>query len=97
MSANCQSIGVRAWSENSHGRPTSGHGSGSGDGGDDLAGDELGLELVDLWDAVVARTHVGQAGDQVHVEVGVIVLLKSDRAQLEAWWQRPLRILQSRH
>lgn len=51
-----------------------GHGGGRGDGGDDAPGDELGLELVHLRDLVVARAHVGEARDEVHVEVGVVIL-----------------------
>eukprot|EP00959_Pyramimonas_sp_CCMP1952_P208172 4354875-Pyramimonas_sp.AAC.1 len=51
-----------------------GHGSGGGDGGDDAAGDKLCLQLVHLHNAVVARAQVGACRDEVHVEVGVVVL-----------------------
>eukprot|EP00955_Chlamydomonas_euryale_P078867 363215-Chlamydomonas_euryale.AAC.6 len=57
---------------------------------DDAPCDELGLELVDLWDLVVARAHVGKARDQVHVVVGVVVLLKLDRVEPEARLERRL-------
>lgn len=65
------------------GESTCGKGGSSGDGGDDFAGNKLGLELVDLGDGVVARAHVGQARDQVHVEVRVVVLFKRDWVQPE--------------
>mmetsp|Transcript_4944 Transcript_4944/g.12545 ORF Transcript_4944/g.12545 Transcript_4944/m.12545 type:complete len:679 (-) Transcript_4944:1273-3309(-) len=58
-----------------------GHGGGGGNGGGDAACDELGLELVDLLDAVVAGAHVAEPGDGVHVEVGVVVLLERDGPQ----------------
>mmetsp|Transcript_6854 Transcript_6854/g.17035 ORF Transcript_6854/g.17035 Transcript_6854/m.17035 type:complete len:372 (-) Transcript_6854:1892-3007(-) len=58
-----------------------GHGSGGGDGGDDSPGDELGLELVHLWNGVIARAHVAQPGDGVHVEVGIVVLLELNHRQ----------------
>mmetsp|Transcript_20281 Transcript_20281/g.51346 ORF Transcript_20281/g.51346 Transcript_20281/m.51346 type:complete len:956 (+) Transcript_20281:150-3017(+) len=67
---------------------------GGGDGGDDAARDELGLELVHLGDRVVARAHVGQARDQVHVEVGVVILLKLDGRQAVAVLERGARALE---
>ncbi len=60
--------------------PTCCHGSSGCNGRDDLASNELGLELVNLRDAVVAGAHIGQAGNHVHVEVCVVILLKHNGA-----------------
>mmetsp|Transcript_29796 Transcript_29796/g.74966 ORF Transcript_29796/g.74966 Transcript_29796/m.74966 type:complete len:331 (-) Transcript_29796:2241-3233(-) len=54
------------------------HGGCGGDGGDDLAGDELCLMPVRGLNRVVARAEVRTRGDVVHVEVVVVVLLKLD-------------------
>ena len=51
-------------------------GRGGGDGGNDLAGDQFTLVVVRGFDAVVGCTQVGRSYDEVHVEVGVIVLLE---------------------
>jgi hypothetical protein len=45
-----------------------------GDGWDDPSSNELGLQLVNFWYAVVPSPHVGKASYQVHVEIGVIIL-----------------------
>mmetsp|Transcript_4181 Transcript_4181/g.15523 ORF Transcript_4181/g.15523 Transcript_4181/m.15523 type:complete len:280 (+) Transcript_4181:107-946(+) len=58
-----------------------GHGGGGRDGGDNSARDKLGLELINLRDVVVPGPHVGQARDRVHVEVGVVILLKLNHGQ----------------
>lgn len=73
---------------------TCGHSCGCGDGRNDLASNELGFELVHFRDLVVACTHVGQARNEVHVEVGVHVFLKHYRSQLEAFGQLLLSSLQ---
>eukprot|EP00964_Phaeocystis_antarctica_P140732 scaffold105616_cov34-Phaeocystis_antarctica.AAC.1 len=61
------------------GRAARDHGRGGGDGGDDLAGDLLGLVPVGLADLVVARAQVGAGRDEVDVVVGVVVLLELGR------------------
>jgi hypothetical protein len=50
-----------------------------GDGRDDAAGDQLGLEAVRHSDAVIVGAEVGRGDDEVHVEVGVVVLLELGR------------------
>ncbi len=42
----------------------------------------------------IARAHVGQDSIHVHVEVGVVLLLKIYRAQLETCRRQPLCLLQ---
>ena len=66
------------------GKPTCGHSCSCRNGRNDFAGDQLGLELVHLWDLVVACAHVSQASNEVHVEVGVHILLKHHGRQLVA-------------
>lgn len=57
---------------------------GGGDGGNDLAGDELGLVPIGLLDLVVVGTQVAGGRDEVNVVVSIIILLKLDRSELEA-------------
>ena len=52
-----------------------------GNGWDDSPGDELGLQLVYFRDAIVARPHVCKTGNEVHVEVGVVILDALSRKQ----------------
>lgn len=59
-------------------------GGGGRDGGDDLAGDELGAVAVGGRDLVVGRAEVRRGHDEVHVEVGVVVLLEVEGRYLEA-------------
>lgn len=54
-----------------------------GDGGDDLAGDPLGLEPVGRLDGVHPGSEGGRRRDKVHVAVEVVVLLKLQRAHLQ--------------
>ena len=61
---------------------TSDHGSGGGDGRDDLTSDHLSLVAVALSDGVVAGTKVGTSVDEINVEVGVIILLEVSRHKL---------------
>lgn len=42
------------------------------------------LELIGVGDVVVGSTQVGRGGDEVHVEIGVIVLLEADGVHLVA-------------
>jgi len=57
--------------------------------------EELGLELVHLRDAVVACTQVGHARDQVHVEVGVVILKSAGGgAQQGSEWTQDRRAQQ---
>ena len=55
-----------------------------GDGRDDAAGDKLGLVAVGGRDAVVLGAEVGGRHDEVHVKVGVVVLLEVSRRDDEA-------------
>jgi len=57
---------------------TSYHGGGGSDGGDDLASNLFGLLQIRFVDGVVASTQIRCGGDERHMEVGVIVLLKID-------------------
>ena len=54
------------------------------DGRDDLASNELGLVAVSLLDLVVLRAEVAGRRDEVDVVVGIIILLKLDRRELES-------------
>mmetsp|Transcript_20392 Transcript_20392/g.41708 ORF Transcript_20392/g.41708 Transcript_20392/m.41708 type:complete len:250 (+) Transcript_20392:584-1333(+) len=71
-----------------------GHGRGGGDGGNDAPRLKLRGKLVDLLNAVVARAQVAKGGDEVHMEVGVVVLLELVRMQSEPWRQRRAGLLQ---
>lgn len=46
------------------------------------------LKFVGVGNVVVRRTQVGRGGDEVHVEVCVVVLLETDRVHLVAWIRR---------
>lgn len=75
-------VGAKERGGEGGGGGTGGEGGSGCDGGDDLAGNELSLEFVNLLQAVVAGAHVGQAQDEIHVVVGVVVLLERNRLQL---------------
>lgn len=66
--------------------------SGSGsDSGNDLSSNLLGLVSVGKGDAVVGSSEVGGSGDEINVEVAVVVLLEVDRGQAvssERGWRR---------
>ena len=72
---------------------TCGHSGCGRNGWNDLASNQLGLQLVHLWNLVVAGAHVSQASNEVHMEVGVNILLKHHGRQLEAIRQLTLSIL----
>lgn len=61
------------------------------DGRDDLAGDLLRLVSVGRGDAVVERPEVGGRGNEVDVEIRVVVLLKIDRVKPVAGERRGRR------
>mmetsp|Transcript_46877 Transcript_46877/g.111634 ORF Transcript_46877/g.111634 Transcript_46877/m.111634 type:complete len:233 (+) Transcript_46877:712-1410(+) len=58
------------------------HGGGGGKGRDDAPCDQPRLELLDLLDGVVARAQVRERGDEVHVEVRIVVLLEFEGSAL---------------
>ena len=58
------------------------HGSGGGDGGDDLSGDKLDLEVVDFFNLVVSGSEIGDTGDEFDVVVGWVVLFEFDWCSL---------------
>ena len=76
---------------------TCGHSSCGCNGWDDLASNKLSLQLVHLWDLVIAGAHVSQASNEVHVEIGVDIFFKHHRGQLEAIRQLTLSILNHLH
>lgn len=55
---------------------TDDHGSGGGNGGDDLSGDELHLEVVDFLDLVVAGSKVANSGHELDMEIAGIVFFE---------------------
>jgi hypothetical protein len=59
-------------------------GCGSSDGGDDLASNELSLVAVGKLDLVILGAQIAGGGDEVDVEVCVVVFLEFDRLELEA-------------
>mmetsp|Transcript_25934 Transcript_25934/g.80129 ORF Transcript_25934/g.80129 Transcript_25934/m.80129 type:complete len:1073 (-) Transcript_25934:17-3235(-) len=59
--------------------------------GDDLARDHLGLDAVGDRDAVVGRAQVRRGGDEVDVPVGVVILLKLLRGDLQPLVLRRIR------
>lgn len=61
---------------NLRGDGSSNHGSGGGDGRDDLSGNHLGLLPFTLSDLVVPGSEIGGGVDEVDMEVRVVVLLK---------------------
>jgi len=52
-------------------------------GRDDSAGDQLALVAVSSGNVVVLCPEVGTSDNEVHVHVGVVVLLEVDRVQLD--------------
>lgn len=62
------------------------HGSGGGNGGDDLSGDELDLEVVHFLDLVVPGSQVRDSGDEFDVVVGWVIFLEFD------WGSLPRRV-----
>lgn len=54
------------------------HGCCGGNGGDDLACDQLYLEVVDLVDLVVSSSQVGDSAHELNMPVGWVVFLELD-------------------
>jgi len=63
---------------------TSDKSCGSSNGGDDLAGDKLGLVAIGELDLVVFGPEIAGSGDEVDVEVCVVIFLEFDGLELEA-------------
>lgn len=55
---------------------TSSQRCGGGDGGNDFPGDLLRVVTISDGDSVVHGPQIGSSGDEVHVEIGVVVLLE---------------------
>ena len=63
---------------------TDNHSSGGGNGRNDLSGNELDLVSRNFFNAVVSGSQVGNSGDEVNVEVGIIILFEFNSVDLSS-------------
>ena len=63
---------------------TDDHSSGGGNSGNNLSGNELNLVSRNFFDGVVSGSQVGNSGDEVNVEVAIIVLFEFNGVDLSS-------------